>query len=140
MTTTDRARRLEAAVATYLDGLHRCDTDLLDEVFHPAASLFDVDGGEVVVDPLAAWYRDVATRPSPASVGQGRSARIESVDWLWERAAVVRVAVWILDQRFVDHLSMVDGPDGWRIVAKVWHDATDDLPAPSRATTEEDPA
>jgi hypothetical protein len=27
----------------------------------------------------------------------------------------------VLSNVFVDHLSFVDGPDGWQIVAKVWH-------------------
>lgn len=131
MTAQDRTARLLEAVDTYVDALHTCDVSKLDEVFHPSASLFDVDGGEIVVDPLEHWKRDVDTRPSPASVGQAQRARVLSVDWLWERAAVVRVELWILDTLFRDHLCFIDGPDGFRIVAKVWHDATADLPRPA---------
>lgn len=130
MTSQTRTARLLDAVETYFEALHRCDADLLDDVFHPAANLFDVDGDDVLVDPLESWKQDVAARPSPASAGQARATAIESIDWLWERAAVVRVRLWILDQLFVDHLCFVDGPSGFRIVAKVWHDATDDMPLP----------
>lgn len=130
MTSQTRTTRLIGAVETYFEALHRCDTALLDEIFHPAASLFDGDGDDIVADPLEAWKRDVSARPSPASVGQARATAIESIDWLWDRAAVVRVRLWILEQLFVDHLCFVEGPAGFRVVAKVWHDATNDMPPP----------
>jgi hypothetical protein len=63
----------------------------------------------------------VANRPSPASVGQDRDDEIIVVDWLSDTAAMVRVRLRVLDSIFVDQLSFVDGADGWRIVAKVWH-------------------
>lgn len=131
MTSPQRTARLLETVARYADALHACDVELLDTVFHPAASLFDVDGGgQVVVDPFAQWRADVAARPSPASVGQEQAFEVLAVDWLWAGAAVVRVRLWVLDQLFVDHLCLVDTPEGFRVVAKVWHDATDDLPRP----------
>ncbi len=34
---------------------------------------------------------------------------------------MVRVRLRVLDSVFVDQLSFVDGPEGWQIVAKVWH-------------------
>lgn len=138
MTNATQAARLHEAVQTYFDALHTCDTDLLDQVFHPAASLFDVDDGPILVHPLADWRQDVANRPSPASRGQAQRTAIEAIDWLWERCAVVRVRLWILDQLFVDHLCLVDGPDGFRIVAKVWHNATGDMPRPLEGGDPED--
>lgn len=63
----------------------------------------------------------VANRKSPASVNQVRDEAILSVDWLSEKAAVVRARLRVLDSIFVDQLSFVDGADGWQIVAKVWH-------------------
>lgn len=101
--------------------LYNCDPLLLDAVFHPASSLFDVDEGAVVVDPYPAWREVVANRASPASVGQERDEEIVNVDWLSAKAAVVHVRLRVLDAIFVDQLSFVDGPDGWQIVAKVWH-------------------
>ncbi|HXH81237.1 nuclear transport factor 2 family protein [Nocardioides sp.] len=112
---------LLAAVDKYFRALHACDTDLLDEVFHPAASLFDVDGGEVCVDPLASWRQDVATRPSPASAGQAREEEVVSVLWLSPDCATVHVRLRVLDEVFVDHLSFVRDRDSFRIVAKTWH-------------------
>ena len=112
---------LRAAVDVYFRALHACDVTLLDEVFHPASTLFDVDESVVTVDPYPAWREVVANRPSPASVGQARIDEIVAIDWLSDDAASVRVRLQVLDSIFVDHLSFVRGPDGWQIVAKVWH-------------------
>jgi len=116
-----RSAELLDAVRVYFRALHACDIELLDSVFHPASSLFDVDEGVITVDPYPAWREVVANRPSPASVGQDRDDEIIVVDWLSDKAAMVRVRLQVLDSIFVDQLSFVDGPDGWRIVAKVWH-------------------
>jgi hypothetical protein len=109
------------AVDVYFRALHACDVSLLDRVFHPASTLFDVDEGVVTVDPFPAWREVVANRPSPASVGQAREEEVVAIDWLSENSASVRVRLRVLDEIFVDHLSFVLGPHGWQIVAKVWH-------------------
>ena len=116
-----REIELLAAVDVYFRALYACDVSLLDQVFHPAASLFDVHEGDILVDPYPDWRAVVAARKSPASVNQERQEEIVSVSWLSEKAASVHVRLRVLDSIFVDHLSFVDGPDGWRIVAKVWH-------------------
>jgi len=114
------------AVDIYFRALYACDVELLDSVFHPSSTLFDVDEPALTVDPYPAWREVVANRASPASIGQERDEEVISVDWLWEKAAVVHVRLRVLDSVFVDQLSFVDGPavdgqNGWRIVAKVWH-------------------
>jgi len=116
-----RSTELLDAVDVYSRALHACDVDLLDSVFHPASSLFDVDKGIITVEPYPAWRGVVVNRPSPASVGQDRDDEIIVVDWLSDTAAMVRVRLRVLDSIFVDQLSFVKGADGWRIVAKVWH-------------------
>lgn len=116
-----RTTELNDAVDVYFRALYACDVTLLDTVFHPASTLFDVDEGVVTVDPYPAWREVVANRPSPASVGQERDEEIVGIDWLSDEAASVHVRLRVLDSVFVDHLSFVDGPDGWQIVAKVWH-------------------
>jgi hypothetical protein len=109
------------AVDVYFRALHACDVSLLDRVFHPASTLFDVDEGVVTVDPFPEWREVVANRPSPASVGQAREEEVVAIDWLSQDAASVRVRLRVLDQIFVDLLSFVHGERGWQIVAKVWH-------------------
>ena len=43
-----RETELLIAVGLYFDGLYACDVTLLDQVFHPASSLFDVYEGKGV--------------------------------------------------------------------------------------------
>ncbi|MGL5863019.1 MAG: nuclear transport factor 2 family protein [Phycicoccus sp.] len=112
---------LTDAVDTYFRALHACDVTLLDEVFHPSASLFDVDTTQVRVDPLASWRQDVATRPSPAAAGQPREDEVVQVMWLSPDCASVHVRLRVLDEIFVDHLSFVRDEGRFRIVAKTWH-------------------
>ncbi|MEP6482167.1 MAG: nuclear transport factor 2 family protein [Rhodoglobus sp.] len=116
-----RTPELHEAVDIYFRALYNCDATLLDAIFHPASSLFDVDEGPVFAEPFAQWREVVANRASPASVNQIRDEEILNIDWLSEKAAVVRVRLRVLDSIFVDQLSFVDGPDGWTIVAKLWH-------------------
>ncbi len=116
-----RETELLEAVDVYFRALYACDVTLLDQVFHPAASLFDVDEGDILVDPFPEWRAVVGARKSPASINQEREEEVVSVTWLSDKAATVHVRLRVLDSIFVDHLSFVDGPDGWRIVAKVWH-------------------
>lgn len=116
-----RIEELNTAVDTYFRGIYTCDVALLDEVFHPASSLFDVDEGVVTVDPYPVWREVVAHRASPESAGHERTEEVIVIDWLSDAAAVVRLRLRAINDIFVDQLSFVDGPDGWQIVAKVWH-------------------
>lgn len=112
---------LLASVDDYCQGLHRTDVELLDRVFHPAASLFDVEQGHVTVDPYPAWRRDVEARPDPASAGLARSDQVMAIQWLSVVAATVAVRITIFDETFVDHLCFVRDNDSFRVVAKMWH-------------------
>lgn len=110
------------AIDTYFDAIYHCDTTKLDEVFHPAASLFDADEGAILADPLASFRQDVATRPSPAGAGQVREEEILLIDFLSPKSATVKLRLRAHDSIFVDHLSFVQDETGeWKIVAKVWH-------------------
>jgi hypothetical protein len=117
---TDEAL-LRSAIDTYFSALHTCDTELLDSVFHPDSSLFDVDEGPLRVDPYPDWRHDVATRASPASVGQERKDEIVTITWLSSESATVHVRLRVLDEVFVDHLCLMRDGAGFRVVAKMWH-------------------
>ncbi len=119
--TRTRDELLLAAVEDYFSALHCTDVELLDQVFHPAASLFDVDEGRVTVDPYPAWRMDVDARPDPASVGLERSDAVMGVQWLSADAATVAVRITIFQQTFVDHLCFVRDHERFRVVAKIWH-------------------
>ncbi len=109
------------AVQTYFDALYYCDTEKLNSVFHESSSLFDADNGELFVEPIKSFSDDVGSRVSPASQGQEREDEILMIDWLSPISAVVKIRLRAHQNVFVDHLSFVKTPEGWKIVAKIWH-------------------
>lgn len=115
--TTD----LLSAVQTYFDALYYCDTELLHNVFHKSASLFDVDTAQVFVESIASFSKDVGGRVSPASKGQEPKAEILLIDWLSSHCATVKIRIRAHNNVFVDHLGFVNGENGWQIVSKIWH-------------------
>ena len=117
MSSTD----LLKAVQIYFDALYACDLALFDEVFDEHCSLFDADEGVITVDPIARYRDVIANRIPPSSTGQPREDEIILIDWLSDVSALVKVRLRIHQNVFVDHLCIVKGTEGWRIVAKVWH-------------------
>ena len=112
---------LSDAISVYLDAIYYCDVEKLDQVFHEASSLFDADEGKIFADPIASFRADVGSRPSPAGRNQVRRDEVILIDWLSEISAVVKLRLQAHENVFVDHLSFVKGPEGWKIVSKVWH-------------------
>ncbi len=112
---------LAEAIEVYLDAIYYCDVEKLDAVFHEGSSLFDADEGKIFVDPIASFRADVGSRPSPAGRNQVRRDEVILIDWLSDISAVVKLRLQAHENVFVDHLSFVKGPQGWKIVAKVWH-------------------
>ncbi|NOR60966.1 MAG: hypothetical protein GQ535_00535 [Rhodobacteraceae bacterium] len=117
----NKTKELLCAVNMYLDAIYFCDVEKLDAVFHAGASLFDADDGKIIVDPIASFRADVASRPSPAGRGQKRVEEILSVDWLSPISATVKLRLQAHENVFVDHLAFVKGEGEWKIVSKVWH-------------------
>lgn len=112
---------LLAAIETYFDAIHHCDTEKLNAVFHPQSSLFDADNGTIFVEPIDSFSRDVGGRVSPASKGQPREAEVLMIDHLSPISATVKIRIRAHQSVFVDHLGFVLGADGWQIVSKIWH-------------------
>ena len=117
----NKSKELLEAVAVYFDAIYYCDVEKLDAVFHESSSLFDADNGKIFVDPIASFRRDVGARASPAERKQKRVEEIILIDWLSDISAVVRLRLQAHENVFVDYLNFVKGPDGWKIVAKIWH-------------------
>lgn len=116
-----KTAELLAAVDVYFDAIYYCDVEKLDEVFHETSSLFDADEGQIFTDPIASFRKDVGSRPSPAGRSQRRDDEIIAIDWLSDLSAVVKLRLQSHEKIFVDHLNFVKSPDGWKIVAKIWH-------------------
>lgn len=109
------------AVQIYFDALYECNVEKLNSVFHEKSSLFDADNGEIFVEPIASFSRDVASRTSPASKSQTRDEEILLIDYLAPKCATVKIRLRAHQSVFVDHLGFVYGENGWEIVSKIWH-------------------
>jgi len=110
------------AVQIYFDGLFYCDKEKLDAVFHPAASLFDVEKREIFAEPITSFNADVGANAanSPHALGQQMEAEVLMVDYMSPKAALVKIRFRARRNVYQDHLSMLKGKNGWQIVAKVW--------------------
>lgn len=105
----------------YLDGLHHSDAALLADVFHPRAVYACATDGSLVHMEMQEYLPMVETRPSPASRGEARQDRIESIELIGPVTALARVACAIGPKRFTDLLSLVQLDGRWQIIAKVFH-------------------
>ncbi|HEX7639439.1 MAG TPA: nuclear transport factor 2 family protein [Burkholderiaceae bacterium] len=113
-----------AAVELYFQALHECDLGKFDQVFHPAASLFDSLDGRVTAMPVAAYREVIAQRRPPAAAGQPREDALLALDLLSPQAAVAKVRLRIHEHVFVDHLQLMRQGERFVIVAKAWHEQT----------------
>jgi hypothetical protein len=111
---------LETAAQSYFDVLYECSLDKFDALFHPSCHLFTVQDGRETVLPLDRYREIIAARQSPASAGQPREEKLDGILTLSADAALIAVSVRVHDKRFKDHLSLIRGTDGWRIVSKTY--------------------
>ena len=118
--SNDRAA-IEAAVWTYLDGLHEGDAEKLASVFHPVSHLYSADKDGGVADlPRDKWLEMVRSRPSARSQGHVRYDKIVSIDQSGPGTAFVKVECALPPRFFVDYLTMIKTGEGWRVVAKAF--------------------
>lgn len=105
----------------YFEGLYRCDTQLLRQVFHPAALYACATDKELLTLGMAEYFPIVDKRVSPASRGDARTDRIVSIEFVGPVTALAKVQCSILPKHFTDLLSMVFVENRWQIIAKVFH-------------------
>ena len=105
----------------YFDGLYDGDVDKLTGVFHERVRLFCPTDPELLEMDLPTYLEVVKNRPSSASRQDERFDRILEVSVPTPTTAHARVQCAYLPKRFTDDLTFVRTPDGWKIIAKVWH-------------------
>lgn len=108
-------------MARYFNALYRCDTALLEAVFHPEAHYFTASEGSLLHLDMSTYVPIVAARTSPQSTGENCTWQIESVDFAGPVTALVRMRSRMMEKHFIDLLSVVKLDDQWRIIAKVFH-------------------
>lgn len=117
-----RDPELFTTIQCYLDGLFFCDTTKLNSAFHEDASLFDGETGDIFAEPSALFIHDVGELEpsSPFNLGQTAESELLLVDWLSQVSAVVKLRIRARKNVYLDHLSVVKGREGWKIVSKIW--------------------
>ena len=105
----------------YFEGLHRSDTAILREVFHPAALYATATEGPLYTLDMASYFPIVDKRPSPASKGEPRTGRIVAIEFAGPVTAFARVECAIAPKHFTDQLTLVRVDGRWQIISKVFH-------------------
>ena len=123
----DQVAAIHALIETaYFEGaFNALDMDAMARGFHPEFAILSADGAALARFTRADWLASIARRKSapdfdPATVR--RTGRIMQVDITGEVAAV-KVEI---DKEgallYTDYLTLLHGPNGWRIVSKVYHE------------------
>jgi hypothetical protein len=111
---------ISAVLTDYFDALYFCDTEKLQQVFHPKAIYATADETPLLYRTMEEYAPVVAARASPASRGEPRRHHIDAIDLAGENTAIARVRCSIGARDFVDFLTLVRTEGHWRIIAKVF--------------------
>ena len=105
----------------YFDALYHGDADLFTTIFHSAATPYCFADAAPVIINVDDYLAIVRGRASPASRNDPRQDEIILLEVPTPTTAHLRVREVFLPKQFTDELTLVKTPDGWKIVAKVWH-------------------
>lgn len=111
---------ITSVINDYLDGLYRCDPELLGCVFHPQAIYATADETPMLYRTMNEYFPVVAARISPASRNEPKTGVIDSIEFAGENTAFARVRCTMAGIDYVDLLTFVRTDDTWRIIAKVF--------------------
>ncbi len=112
---------ITSVLNNYFEGLYRSDTQILRQVFHPAALYACATDGSLLTLGMDAYFPIVDKRPSPASRGDVRTDRIISIEFAGPVTALARVECSIKPKHFTDLLTLVLVDGRWQIISKVFH-------------------
>ena len=108
-------------IQDYLDGLYRCDIELLARVFHPQALYATASDTPPLIMDMATYLPIVAQRDPPARLSAPRRERIVQMDVIEPNTALVKLECSFFQKDYVDLLTLIRVEGRWRIIAKVFH-------------------
>ncbi len=112
---------ITSVLNNYFEGLYRSDTQILRQVFHPAALYACATDGSLLTLGMDAYFPIVDKRPSPASRGDARTDQIIAIEFAGPVTALARVVCSIKPKHFTDLLTLVLIDGRWQIISKVFH-------------------
>ena len=113
--------QIENVLRRYLDLLYKGDTNLIETVFLPEATVNSVTNGKIVSIDLVGFRERVAGRKSPKSIGEKRDDKIVMIDISSPTTAMAKVECMISKKRYIDYLSLIKFSGKWGIISKVFH-------------------
>ncbi len=117
----DAESQIKQVIQDYLEGLYRCDTELLARVFHPQALYATaVDAAPLIMD-MATYLPVVAQRDPPARQNAVRRERILLVDIVGPTTAMVKLECSFFGKDYIDLLTLICVDGRWQIISKVFH-------------------
>ena len=117
----DNILQIENVLRRYLDLLYNGDTNLIETVFLPEATVNSVADGKIVSIDMVGFRERIAGRQSPASIGEKRDDKIIMVDISSPTTAMAKVECMILKNQYTDYLSFIKVSGKWGIISKVFH-------------------
>ena len=118
---SDNILQIENVLRRYLDLLYNSDTNLIETVFLPEATVNSVADGKIVSIDMVGFRERIAGRQSPASTGEKRDDKIIMVDISSPTTAMAKVECMILKNQYTDYLSFIKVSGKWGIISKVFH-------------------
>ncbi len=112
---------IEKLVTDYFDCMYQSDSEKALSVFHPSARITSAIDDQIV-EMTAQEFADFvgAQQPSDEEKGEPKRLEIDSIV-ISGPIAVAQVRDDYIGQSFFDILSLVKGPDGWKIYNKLYH-------------------
>ncbi|MBX2863253.1 MAG: nuclear transport factor 2 family protein [Leptolyngbyaceae cyanobacterium MAG.088] len=108
----------------YYNGLYRCDTALLAQVFHASAQYFTASSGELLHLDMNTYFPIVEKRISPESSGEAYGFSIDSIEFVGDVTAIVRMRSSLFSKNYIDLLALIKIDGKWQIISKVFHYTT----------------
>lgn len=105
----------------YYDGLYRCDTALLAQVFHENAQYFTASSGELLHLDMNAYFPIVDRRISPESFGEAYGFSIDSIEFVGDVTAIAQMRSSLFAKDYIDLLALLKIDGQWQIISKVFH-------------------
>lgn len=113
----------------YRNGIYEGDAEKLSRIFHPAAGMFFVNDGGIVVTPIAKYIDIVRNRAAPQKSGAKRDERLVSLAVPSVDSATLTATILIMGKSFTDQLVMMKNDGRWLIIAKTYHLDSESQPA-----------
>ena len=109
----------------YLDLLYQGDTEIIEEIFFPEATVSSVINGKIVSIDMIGFNKRISSRKSPESTGEKREDKILMIDISSPTTAIAKVECMILGSQYTDYLSLIKVHGRWFIISKVFHMKTE---------------